>query len=562
MNAGAPVALVRELLERRQAIVELIDTRVLNARDPGGHSRQILDSCFFEAPGLPRDFARLHGVLADAHLADGFVPTALDGSAHALDPVALAAHAQRHWERHRRPGRNVRLAYAARVYTVFVLRQLEHLSLRIWDEGHDAAEDRLHEIQGLLDRLNDGPAAEPLVRDARWLIHTAQGPLTRRLDPYFRIAGHIAASFSDAYRLGIHAAGVKLAGGHLRSQLRHRAAETDRPIDDPAVLATTRNSNAMDGALLVGDLVPLLEAYGTASGGDRLDLADAIFQGVSADPELLLTRLDLLAPCTAIEDLFVERGDDGSPRYTATGETHRRFVERYAALIGRHAARLQEDVPLLDPRERAYSPLGLTYGFCADLLSSMALDTLLAHPSYGLSVEDLFAAGGEADHKRARAGGWTRLRERDVAGHAVDYSSAWAEQMFDRTVDALRARAARGDRANASNVPDARLFVGAAPEGTLAAQEHVITSDLQLALATGATAFPKGQIVTDRNEGRFLASGEVNGKWFGISKVVLTDYTSAGKDVLLAGVPPGVIEVLRLTCPGLVVTPRADGSTV
>jgi hypothetical protein len=44
--------------------------------------------------------------------------------------------------------------------------------------------------------------------------------------------------------------------------------------------------------------------------------------------------------------------------------------------------------------------------------------------------------------------------------------------------------------------------------------------------------------------------------------VVLTDCTSAGKDVCLTGVPPGVVEVLRLTCPGLVVTPRADGSTV
>jgi hypothetical protein len=554
MNAGAQVALIGELLERRQAIVELIDTRVLNVRGGSGHPRQILDSCFFEAPGLPRDLARLKGALADAHLADGFVPTTLDGSAQALDPVELVALAQRHWERHRWPGRNVRLPYAERLFDVFVLRLLEHLSLRTWDEGDDGAADRLDAIQALLDRLNAGRGAAPLVRDARWLIQTAQGPLTRRLDPYFTIAGHVAASFTDRFRLGIHAAGAKLAGGHLRSQLRHRAAETARPIDDPAVLATTRNSNAMDGALLIGDLVPLLEAYGAASGSDRLDLADAIFQGVSADPELLLTRLDLLGPCTTIEDLFIDRGVDGTPRYTALGETRRHLVERYAALAGRHAARLLEDAPLLDPHERTYSPLGLTYGFCADLLSSMALDTLLAQPSHDLSLEDLFAAGGHLDGKAARAGGWTRLRERGVAAHAVDYSGAWAEQMFDRTVRALGARAAHGDRANASDLRDARIFVGAAPDGTLVAQEHVVTSDLQLALASGATAFPKGQIVADRNEARFLASAEANGKWFGISKVVLTVCTSAGKDALVTGVPPGVVEVLRLTCPGLVVT--------
>ena len=117
---------------------------------------------------------------------------------------------------------------------------------------------------------------------------------------------------------------------------------------------------------------------------------------------------------------------------------------------------------------------------------------------------------------------------------------------------ALAARAGHRDRGNASNVPDARLFIGSAPEGTATAQEHCVTSDLQRALATGATAFPKGQIVSDRNEGRFLASAETDGKWFGVSKVVLTACTSQGKDALLTGVPPSVADALHLTCPGLV----------
>jgi len=90
------------------------------------------------------------------------------------------------------------------------------------------------------------------------------------------------------------------------------------------------------------------------------------------------------------------------------------------------------------------------------------------------------------------------------------------------------------------------------PDGIVAAQEHCVTSDLQRALATGATAFPRGQIVTDRNEGRFLASAETDGKWFGISKVVLTLCTSQGQDALITGVPPAVVDLLRLTCPGLV----------
>jgi hypothetical protein len=547
MTFGGHVALLRGFLDRRREIVEEIDGRVLNARG--------------QRAELPRELARLDQQLTAAHLADGFEPIALEGFAHALDPLQLVARAHRHWERHRWPGRNVRLPFAGRVFSVFILRQVEHLSLRIWDEGTDAADDRLQEIQLLLDSVNDGSTGDSLIRDARWLIHTAQGPLTRRLEPYFRIAERISASFTSARRLEIHKAGALLTSGHLRSQLRHRAAEADRRADDPEVLAITRNSNSMDAALLVRDLVPLLDAYGTATGHARLSLADAIFQGLSADPELLLTRLDLLAPCTMIEDLFIQRGTDGHLCYSPMGEGHRRLLDGYGGLIARHAESLQEDAVGLDPRDGAYSPLGLAYGFCADILSNMALDTLHSQASFGVSLEDMFASlprtesrGRDGlDNKRARTEGWKMRQEREGARNLIDYSPDWAAQMFERTTSALRARARHKDRANASEVPTARLFVEAAPEGTVVAQEHCVTSDLQRALATGATAFPKGQIVVDRNEGRFLASANENGKWFGISKVILTLRTSQGQDALLTGVPPSVVDTLRLTCPGLVV---------
>ena len=540
MNFGEPVALLHELLDAREDIVEQLDRGLLSAR--GG-------------AGLPRELSQLHERLAAAHVADGFEPTALEGSAQNFDPLALAARAHQHWERSHRPGRNVRLPFADRLYSVFIFRQLEHLCLRIWDDGNDAAPDRLREIQALLDRLNAPANGDPLVRDARWLIQTAQGPLTRRLEPYFRIAGRISASFTNAQRLEIHKAGAVLTGGHLRSQLRHRAAEMDRPTGDPDVLATTRNSNSMDAALLLRDLVPLLEAY-AAAGPDtdaRLNLADAIFQGMSADPELFLTRLDLLAPCTMIEHLFIGIGEQGQPRYTALGETHRQFLESYAALVGRHAAALMEDARRLDPPGSAYSPSGIVYGFCADILSNMALDTLLSRSVFGLSLEDMFDSRTGLEKKRARADGWKTRHDRQGARNAVDYSADWAAQIFGRTMSALASRAAHQSRLNASDVPDARLFVESAPEGTPLAQEHCVTSDLQRALATGATAFPKGQIVSDRNEGRFLASAEADGKWFGISKVVLTVYTSLGKDALITGIPASVVEALPLTCPGLAV---------
>jgi hypothetical protein len=451
------------------------------------------------------------------------------------------------------------------LYSVFVLRHLEHLCLRIWDEGHDGATDRLHEIQVLLDLLNDDIGGDALVRDARWLMQTAQGPLTRRLDPYFRIAEAISASLTAASRLEIHKAGAMLTGAHLRSQLRHRASELDRPTDDPGVLAITRNSNSMDAALLVRDLVPLLEAYG-ATGSGRLDLAGAIFQAVSADPELFLTRLDLLAPCTTIEHLFVRCGEDGRFQQTPLGDAHRHVIDRYVELIGRHADSLQQDAAGLDPRHCVYSPLGLISGFCADVLSNMALDALLSRPSFGLGLEEMFDSRGSLENKRARADGWKTLDEKERVRNPVDYSDAWAAQMFDRTMTALHARVAHKHRANASAIRNARLFVIAEtgtsespsslslPDGIAPAQEHCLTSDLQRALATGATAFPRGQIVNDRNEGRFLASVESGGKWFAISKVVLTLCTSQGTDALLTGVPPPVVDALHLTCPGLVVT--------
>ena len=79
-----------------------------------------------------------------------------------------------------------------------------------------------------------------------------------------------------------------------------------------------------------------------------------------------------------------------------------------------------------------------------------------------------------------------------------------------------------------------------------------MTSDVRLALATGATAFPRAQFTGDRSEGRFLASAESGGYWFGVAKVVLTARLAQGQDAVLTGVPPAVSNILALTCPNLV----------
>ena len=220
--------------------------------------------------GLPPHFSKLKGQLAATHLADGFEPATGDGYSREVDPVELVFRAHHQWDRDRWPGRNGRLVFAQGLYAAFFLRQLEPLSLRIWDEGDDTAAERLQQVQRLLDLLNTAGFA-PRVRDARWLIQTAQGPLTRHLKPYFTTADRISQSFTERTASRFDKAGVMLASGHLRSQLRHRFVGDRLGVQRFPRAGHDTYSSAMDFALLVRDLVPLLRAYIAASAHDQTD---------------------------------------------------------------------------------------------------------------------------------------------------------------------------------------------------------------------------------------------------------------------------------------------------
>src|SRR4026208_2449539 len=95
--------------------------------------------------------------------------------------------------------------------------------MRVWDAGSSSGGDRLSHIQGVLDQLwTITPADQPvLVRDARWLIQMAQSPATDDLGAYFAVAAKRAETLSEEDRLEIHKAGVRMAAGHLRSQIRY-----------------------------------------------------------------------------------------------------------------------------------------------------------------------------------------------------------------------------------------------------------------------------------------------------------------------------------------------------
>jgi hypothetical protein len=571
------LALFHEFLNRREQIVDAIEGRLLNVRDkPISRSRdrrqfeRVLDDCFFDPTSLSQNLRQLKGQLAASHLADGFVPVVLDRFTHELDPLELIVRAYEQWEADRWPGRSGRVTFAGSLFVVFVLRQLEYLSLRVWDAGHDRAEARLTDVQRVLDRLNEPSNATVFVRSAAWLLQTAQGALTRHLQPYLRIAEHVSSSFSASAALDVHRAGACLAGGHLRSQLRYRVWNSKRPIDDLELLAFNRNSNSIDAALLVGDLGALLHAYSDACSSKdverRCGLADAILQGLAADPELLISRLDLLAPYTMLETLHVEcalNDHDTCARYTRLGQTHFSRLGEYGELLASVAESLLEDSRQFDPARHVYSPYAIVYGFIADVLSNMAMAALVSQPSFGLSLEDMFASCDRLDDKRARAKGWERLPIRTGEREHFEHSIDWAQQIFSRVTSALEARAKRPRAPNASDHPAARLFVSlrstpsesaethGLPERAASAQEYCFTSDMPRAVSTGAMFQPAQQMLDDRNEGRFLASAEGSGHSFGVSKLILTLFLSRGQDVRIVDVPKEIAEVLSLTCGGL-----------
>ena len=461
------IVLLEQFLSSRQTIAEELERRLFGARGKaaaqGGDREsiaEIFQSCFHESPAISQHFSTLNGTLDAAHRADGFEPARQDGYARGLDPSELVLRACHYWDSARWPGRSGRLVFAQSLYAMFVLHQLELLSLRIWDpstalgagQGSEDPAERLQHLQRLLDLLNIGgtsPHRMRLARDARWLIQTAQGPLTRHVKPYFIKAGNISRSFTDSDRLEVHKAGAVLAGGHLRSQLRHLSWRTGWAFDNPQLLALTRSSNAMDMSLLVRDLVPLLDAYTAVrvrrDEDVRLALADAILQGMSADPELLLTRLDLLGPTIAIEDV--------------SSEIDREYVARYGELVTATVESLHQDSRAFDPTGKAYSPLGIVYGFCADLFSNMVLNTLRAARSSDLTLEDLFISRERLDEKRAQAREWERLPKRDGEPNPFEHTSEWAAQMYARLDEALAARAARPAEPNASKHPMSRLYV-------------------------------------------------------------------------------------------------------
>jgi len=467
----AHIELLHVFLARRDEIVERIQGLLNAQRKPveyhqnGSLLARHFEDCFFTLTGLTNGQSRLRGQLEQAHWASGFQPRRIPAIHNGpADPAELMMRAFYMWGQTRWPGRNGRVRYAHTLFNLYVVRCLELLSMRIWDAGASGASSRLAQIQDALDQLwrINTPDQPVLVRDARWLIQTAQSLATDNLGAYFEVSERIAESLSEDDRIEIHKAGVRMAGGHLRSQIRYHSTKNSASLDEQRVVLSTRDSNALDFALLIQELVPLLEAYEHAwQGGEsatRFALADAICQGISPDPELFLNRVELLGAYSMIEHLFITTDAGGNATYTPMGRRHVKLIEEYEARIGRIATPLYEDCPRFRPVAGAYSPYGVLYGFSADLIKHMALKASQADAVTDFGLEDVFVGGDAGTRKLAWVSGWRKLPhlKRDVE-KLFDYPQQFAEDIFNRIEHALRRRVT-GDESNTA-VQTGHLFV-------------------------------------------------------------------------------------------------------
>lgn len=541
------VELLQLFMSRRAEIVEKIEGLLNAQRKPVQYlqDRSLLsrhfEDCFFTLAGVTLDQSRLRGQLEKAHWSSGFKPRQSPGLHNDLvDPAEMMIRGFGLWQQTHWPGRSGRERYAHTLFNLYVIRQLALLIMRLWDAGSSGAPDRLSQVQAALDQLwRSAPVGQPaLVRDARWLIPVAQSPTTDELAGYFEVAERVARSLPDEDRIEIHKASVRMAGGHLRSQLRHVSVQKGVSLSEQSLVLSTRKSNALDVALLIQGLAPLLEAYEHAvqsgDGRKRLELADAICQGISPDPELFVNRLDLLGPYSMIEYLFITTDGEGNGVYTPMGQRHVHLFREYEARMRRLSKSLYDDCRHFRPVDGAYSPYGALYGFSSNLFEHMALRTLQPGAVTDFSLEDVFA-GGEAG-KRSWVNGWRQLPhiKREVA-KLFEYPQLFAEEIFTRIEHALGSPR--------PTYQTGCLFFSSGDDSQA-------VPDLPAQFIFKTDSVDQADLLHSRLEGEFLVSYQTSDGWVAISKDVLTEVVGAGHDAKIVGLPSAASQVLLLMRPG------------
>jgi hypothetical protein len=578
----ANVELLRLFLTHREEIVESIEA-VLNAqRKPVRYLDHALlsrhfEDCFLACTAVTSSQKQLRSQLEEAHWAGGFRPRQVQGLYNDLiDPAEMMIRGFYCWQQTRWPGRNGRLHYAHTLFNLYVLRGLQFLSVRVFDDpGSDVAGGRLAQIQTVLDELwRSSPANQPvLVREARWLIPLAQSLITDELAPYLEVARLVTETLPEQDVLEIQRAHVRMLGGHLTSQVRYYCTKEGLPglsINEPSVVLRTRTSNALDFALLVQGLVGLLKAYDRAlQSGDerqRLAMAGAICQGIAADPELFLNRVDLLGAYSMIEHVFIATDGEGNVAYSPPGQRHMQMLREYGLLMDRLIQPLRDDFPRFRPVKGGCAPYGVIFGLPSHLIEHMALKALEHDAETRFSLEDVFVddvwdhadeAGNTSAAKLAWVNGWRNLPHIDrEAQRLFEYPQAFAEDIYGRIEQELSRHDSNAGASDGSRTGRMYIVSGDDPDASAIPElpaRYFASSDRQLVAAHKAEPHDRAQLLAWRNEGHFLVSYEMPGGWIALKKDLLTEVLGAGHDARIAGLPLHAAQVLRLMCTDLAI---------
>jgi hypothetical protein len=326
----------------------------------------------------------------------------------------------------------------------------------------------------------------------------------------------------------------------------------------------TRTSNALDLALLVQGLVGLLKAYDRAwrSGDERmrLDMAGAIYQGISPDPELLLNRIDMLGAYSMIEHVFIATDRDGHVAYSPVGQRHVRLLKEYGALIDGLIQPLRDDAPRFRPVDGGCSAYGVLFGLPSNLIEHIALKALQHDAETRFSLEDVFDDVGDdvgtGAAKLAWVNGWRQLPHIDPEVQRLyDYPQQFAEDIYNRIEHELRRHDSNAEASGGSRT--GRLYIVSGDDPESDSKASAIPEVPARYFASSDRRIVAAQLLRDRQEGHFLVSYEVSyetpGGWIALKKALLAEVLGAGRDARIAGLPLHAAQVLRLMCTDLAI---------
>jgi hypothetical protein len=290
-------------------------------------------------------------------------------------------------------------------------------------------------------------------------------------------------------------------------------------------------------------------------------MAGAICQGISADPELFLNRIDLLSAYSMIEHVFIARDREGHVAYSPVGDRHVELLKEYGRLMERLSGPLRDDFPRFRPVAGGFSPYGVVSGIPSGLIELMAFKTLERDAETRFGLEDAFDDRDTSAAKLAWVDGWRKLPhvDREVQ-RLYDYPQQFAEDIYDRIGHELRREACDGSKTG-------RLYIVSADDPEIDSKAVAIaelparyfgSSDSQIVAAHKAEPYDRAQLLRERREGHFLVSYETPGGWVALRKDLLADVLGAGRDARIVGLPPDAAQVLRFMCTDLVM-PRTSG---